>query len=180
MAASLSLLTACESVETRADNSRAAYQQSTAVNPFIRENYKAADALLAQLSGKLRAEQPLIIATTVNINALEQSSTLGRLISEQVAARFSQSGLKLIEIKFRDSMYVKQDQGELMLTREINEIARKQNSQAVIVGTYGESTDDVFVNLKVIQPNTNIVLAVHDFAIPKNKNVISLLRSKPL
>ena len=118
----------------------------------------------------------MIVATAVNIDVLEKSSTLGRLISEQVAARFTYAGHRMIEMKFGNAVYMKRDQGELMLTREISNLAKNHDAQAVIVGTYGESQDFVSVNLKVIQPTSNVVLAVHDYTLPRDNNIKSLLR----
>jgi len=143
-------------------------------NQFIASNYKAADALLAQLSGKL-LDQPLIMATVVNIDALEQTATLGRLISEQVSTRMSQGGLKMLEMKLRNSVYLKRNAGEMMLTREIGEVAQNHNAQAIVVGSYAETSDMVFINIKVIQPNTNFVLAAHDYALAKEGIVRSML-----
>ena len=150
--------------------------ETASANPFIPANYRAADSLLAQLKNHLSQSQPMIVATMVNIDALEKSSTLGRLVSEQVSARFSQAGYSMVEMKFRNNIYIKQDQGELLLTREIKNVAQSHNAQAVIVGTYGESGDMVFINLKVIQPATNVVLAVHDYALPLDSNIRSMLR----
>ncbi|MBA1264502.1 FlgO family outer membrane protein [Stutzerimonas stutzeri] len=144
-------------------------------SPFIRANHQAADALLQQLPG---GGSTMIIATLVNIDALERSSTMGRLVSEQVSARFTQAGNRMVEMKFRNSVYISRSQGELMLTREIHELASAHNAQAVIVGSYGESKDYVFINLKVIQPNTNLVLAVHDYALPIDENMRTMLRNK--
>ena len=146
-------------------------------NPFISTNYKAADALIAQIGSKLNPAQAMIIATVVNIDDLNNSSTFGRLVSEQVSARFSQANFSMIEMKFRDYVYMKQDQGELLLTREIKDVAKNHNAQAVIVGTYALSGDEIFVNLKVIQPTTNIVLAVHDYAFPMDGNLKSMSRT---
>jgi len=147
-------------------------------NPLIPANYKAADALLAQLSPTPSKSQPLIIATVVNIDNLDQSSTLGRLTSEHVSARFTKAGYRMIELKYRNSIYVKRSQGELMLTREIKELAHSHDAQAVIVGTYGQSDDFVYVNLKVIQPATNIVLAVQDYVLPLDSSTKALLRTR--
>jgi TolB-like protein len=148
-------------------------------NPFIPANYRAADALLMQLNNSLPAgNSTLIVATLVNIDALENSSTLGRLVSEQILTRFTLAGYRMIEMKFRSNIYMLQGQGELMLTREIHELASSHSAQAVIVGTYGESKDYIFVNLKVIQPQTNVVLAVHDYALPLDDNTRSMLRTK--
>jgi len=134
-------------------------------------NYKAADVLTAQLNGKLNPAQPLIVATLVNIDDLNNSSTFGRLTSEQVSARFTKAGYNMIEMKFRDFVYMKHDQGELLLTREIKDVAKTHNAQAVILGTYAITGDNLYVNLKVIQPNTNIVLAVHDYSFPMSQSL---------
>lgn len=147
-------------------------------NSFIAANYKATDTLTAQLKGKINPAQPLIVATIVNIDDLNSSSTFGRLASEQVSARFTQTGYSMIEMKFRDFVYMKQDQGELLLTREIKDVAKTHNAQAVIVGTYALSGDTVFVNLKVIQPSTNIVLAVHDYDFDMNANLKLITKSQ--
>lgn len=145
-------------------------------SPFISNNYRAADALISQLGNRLNSSQPVIVATIVNIDALSSSSTFGRLVSEQVSGRFSQANYSMVEMKFRGDVYMKQDQGELLLTREIKNVAQSQNAQAVIVGTYAESGDTVFVNLKVIQPNTNIVMAVNDYAFPLDNNIRTMLK----
>ena len=92
-------------------------------------------------------------------------------------ARFTLAGHRMIEMKFRSNVYMARDQGELMLTREIRDIASSHNAQAVIVGTYAQSSDLVFVNLKVIQPETNVVLAVHDYALPLDNMTRSMLRA---
>lgn len=171
------VLTACVGDPTAVANKPEPTYVSTARNPFIATNYKATDALIAQLGNRLNPAQPMIIATIVNIDDLASSSTFGRLVSEQVSARFSQASYSMIEMKFRDYVYMKQDQGELLLTREIKDVAKNYNAQAVIVGTYALSGDSIFVNLKVIQPSTNVVLAVHDYLFPMDTNLKSMTKT---
>ncbi len=164
---------------TEATNARKqpSYEQAAA-NPLIPANYAAASALLDRMQGRLALEQPLIVATVVNIDALDSSSTLGRVISEQVSARFTLAGLHMVEMKFRNNVYMARDQGEMMLTRELRDIASSHHAQAVIVGTYAQSSEMVFVNLKVIQPETNIVLAAHDYVLPLDAMTSSMLKSR--
>lgn len=145
-------------------------------NQFIDANYKAADSLRHQLTGKLSADKPLIMATIVNIDALEQTTTLGRLVSEQLSTRLAQGGLSMVEMKLRNNVYLKRNQGELMLTREIGEVATAHNAQAIVVGSYAETSDMVFINVKVIQPNTNFVLAGQDYVLAKESIVRSMLQ----
>ncbi len=154
--------------------------QKPTANYFISANYRAAESLMEQLRehGRLPPRTTLLMGTLVNIDALERSSTLGRLISEQVSARFSQADYRMVEMKFGKSIYISQGQGELMLTREIHELADSYAAPAVIVGTYGESRDHLFINLKVIQSNTNVILAVHDYALPMDNNVRAMLNRR--
>ncbi len=166
------LLSACAS----APPPRLPDYSSVSANAFVAANYRAADVLLAQLHGKLAEDKTVIMATVVNIDSLDYSSTLGRLVSEQVSTRLAQGGLRMIEMKLRNNVYLKRDQGELMLTREIGEVAHAHNAQAVVVGSYAETRDTVFVNLKVIQPATNQVLAGHDFVLAKEATIRSMLQ----
>lgn len=157
-------------------NTSAPTWEEAGSNEFIPTNYAAANALISQAKARgLEIDRPLIAATLVNINALEESSALGRIVTEQISGQFSRSGYKMIEMKFRENVYVKQNVGELVLTREIQQLAQTHKAQAVIVGTYAESDRFVFVNLKVIRPTDNVILASHDYAVPLNKMVRSLL-----
>ena len=166
------MLAACSSTPPKEEANYATISS----NQFIESNYKAADSLMHQLSGKLAVDKPLIMATVVNIDALEQTTTLGRLVSEQLSTRLAQGGLNMVEMKLRNSVYLKRNQGELMLTREIGEVATAHNAQAIVVGSYAETSDMVFINIKVIQPNTNFVLAGQDYVLAKEGIVRSMLQ----
>lgn len=145
---------------------------------FIETNYRNTDALIAQTSQSLSSKQALIMTTVVSIDKLERSSTLGRLISEQVSGRLTQRGYTMSEIKLRSNLYINKDQGELMLTREIKELATNHDAQAVVVGTYALSQQLVFVNLKIIQPSSNTIMASVDYALPLDGNMRALLGRK--
>ena len=151
--------------------------EDAANSELIAANYKAANALIAQSRLSLALEQPVMMATVVNINQLETSSAFGRLVSEHISAKFSQSGFKMIEMKARKNVYMKRNEGELLLTREIKDIAAEHNAQAIVVGLYAVSTDTVFVNVKVIHPNGNQVLAAYDYAVPYDSNNRALLQT---
>ncbi|WP_338763353.1 FlgO family outer membrane protein [Massilia sp. METH4] len=171
IALATALLAGCSSTPPKDEANYA----TVSSNQFVNANYKAAEALLSQLNGKLAADKPLIMATIVNIDALDQTSTLGRLISEQISTRMAQGGVKMLEMKLRNSVYLKRNQGELMLTREIGEVAQTHSAQAVVVGSYAETSDMVFINVKVVQPQSNFVLAGHDYVLAKEGIVRSML-----
>jgi len=179
LALALTLCLAGCTTFSRQPGYRAASYASMAESDLILASYRAADTLLAQAEGRLSLESPIIVATLVNINALEESSPLGRLIAEQLGARLAQQGFKVVELKIRQKLYMKRDEGELMLTRAIEDIAQQHEAQAIMIGTYTEGVDRVFINLKLTQIDSNIALAATDYALPLDMNVRALLYRKP-
>ena len=186
LATSSLLLGACESVPKTGTPPEPTYEQAQN-NAFNAANYTAVAELLkrypaapvsANNFSNNGGNAPFIVATLVNIDQLEQSSTLGRLISEQVASRMTQLGHGVLELKVRNGIYMKRNEGELLLTREIKEVATTHNAQAVIVGTYAESSALVYVNLKIVNPVTSVVLAAYDYALPLDKQIQSLIRKR--
>lgn len=144
---------------------------------FIRKNQVAVDQLAGQLGqGKVQKDYPVIVASVVSMNQLNRTSTFGRLLSEQVSARFSQLQYQVVEPKLRGDLMIRED-GEFLMTRELKEIAKSVSAQAVVVGTYVETSQDIFVNLKVVQPETNYVLAATSYAIPLAKDVAVMLKN---
>lgn len=179
------LLAACESTpryQSPAAQAEPTYEEARN-HPLRQVNYAAADELLKRIpfaytsSNRPGAgDAPIIVATLANIDALDQSSTLGRTISEQVASRVAQMGRSVIELKVRNGIYIKRNEGEFLLTRELKEVAAAHKAQGVIVGTYAESASFVHVTLKVVDPSTSLVLAAHDYTLPLDKQIKSMLK----
>ncbi|PPD13251.1 FlgO family outer membrane protein [Methylophilus sp.] len=144
---------------------------------FIKKNQVAVDQLAGQLGqGKVQKDYPVLVASVVSMNQLNRTSTFSRLLSEQVSARFSQLQYQVVEPKLRGDLMIRED-GEFLMTRELKEIAKSVSAQAVVVGTYVETSQDIFVNLKVVQPETNHVLAAASYAIPMAKDVTGMLKN---
>lgn len=143
---------------------------------LIEVNERATDALL--LHAVLDANQPVLVATLVNVDRLNESSRLGRIFSEQIAGRMVQRGLRVTEVKLRESLVLHRDQGELLLSREAREVSQAQNAQAVVLGTYAMSASMLYLSLKLVNPMGNHVVAAHSYAVPVDENVRMLLTGR--
>lgn len=143
---------------------------------LIEVNERAADTLLQ--TAPLDASKPVLVATLVNVDRLTESSRLGRMFSEQIAARLVQRGLRVTEVKLRENLLLSRDQGELLLSREVREVSQAQDAQAVVVGTYAVSSTVVYINLKLVNPVGNTVVAAHNYAVPMDENVRALLAGR--
>lgn len=147
---------------------------------IIEANHQAADMLL---QGGLAergpdTERAVLVATLVNVDRLNESSRLGRIFSEQIAGRLVQRGLRVTELKLRDSVALRRDQGELLLSREAWEVSQSHDAQAVVVGTYAVSATALYVSLKLVKPEGNTVVAAHNYAVPMDDNVRALLTGR--
>ncbi|MEY2633749.1 MAG: hypothetical protein RIR00_2403 [Pseudomonadota bacterium] len=179
-------LSACETTPKSVNQGPEPTYEQAQNNTFTAVNYQAVDELLkryalpSHASNSASVSAPFIVATVVNIDQLEQSSTLGRLISEQITSRMAQLGQDVVELKIRNGIFVKRNEGEFLLTREIKEMALAHKAQAVIIGTYAESLSFIYVSLKVVNPANSKILAAYDYALPLDKQIRSMMRKGSL
>jgi len=149
-------------------------------DPFIQTNYQATDALIASISPThdFPSDATMLVATLVELDSLTESSALGRSISEQVQARLTQRGYSVIEMKLRGQMVMKKNQGELMLSRELQDLRKTHQAEAVVVGTYTLAKNFVYINLKMINAD-NVAIGAHSYALPLDRNVRAMLNKQP-
>ncbi len=152
----------------------------SATVPFhhvLTANYAAADTLTAGFRKKSKGSSGILLAASfVNINHLKESSPLGRLISEQIASRMAQNGLRLLEMKLRqNSIYIKEGKGEFLLSREIKEISKSHNSDFVLVGTYTLAEKSIFISARIVNTADNVIITACDYELARDYQVESLL-----
>lgn len=151
--------------------------EEAANSRLIQANYDNVDALLASTRAHaLDRQLPVVVATLVNVDALTESSRFGRALSEQISTRFTKLGYAVVELKLRENIFVRQGEGEFLLSREVRDISLNHKAQAVVVGTYAEGRDYVYINLKLIGIHDNVVIGAHDYVLPLDSNIKSLLK----
>jgi TolB-like protein len=152
---------------------------ATPPNPdLVMESYRAADALLEQVPWLRDSRQPLLTATFVNVNSLENSSGLGRIVAEQVSSRFAQKGYTMIEVKLRTDIFIKEEAGEFVLSRALRDISRSHNVAAVIAGTYAVGKSSVYVSARLIRAADSLILAGYDYSLPLGPDTKAMLASQ--
>lgn len=143
---------------------------------MVEASYRATDALLQTVA--LDPVQPVVVTTLVNVDQSSESSRLGRIVAEQIAGRMVQRGLRVTELKLREPLVMRRDQGELLLSRELREVGQVHGAQAVVVGSYAVSARQLYISLKLVNPLGNAVVAAHDYAVPMDDDVRSLLAER--
>ena len=149
--------------------------QDAQISEFTQSNYAAVDKLVSGTAVPVVKDVPLLIATIVNIDALNQSSRFGRLISEQVATRLTQLGYNVVEMKLRSDVYIKEGTGEMLLSRDVRDLSKSYNAQAVVVGNYAVAAGYVYLTLKTVTVTDNRVVGAVNYLLPLTENNKALL-----
>jgi len=136
---------------------------------------REASGQLIKKTGKLSRQAPLLAATFADIDDLQQSSTFGRMLSEQFSSALTGEGFPVIEVKMRENLFMKERTGELILSRKLDSLVQAHDAQAVLLGTYAVGGSHVYVNVRLVRTRDNIILGSHDFSLPLNRDIKAML-----
>ena len=153
------------------------YQALGNDSDLIETTYQAVDRLTQNIPDiALPAKGRILVTTVANIDKLDSSSSFGRLLSEQLAARFVQHGFHTIEARLDNKLTMISHTGEFVLSRKQRELGQKQLADVAIVGTYAEAKDTVYVTLKMLNFNNSKVLSSYAYTLPIGPNTAMLLQ----
>ena len=150
------------------------YQNAEASN-FLASSQDAIAKLAANVNPGNVGTGPVLVATVVNVNNMGTSSPLGRTLSEIYANQMAAKGFHVKEVKLRGDLYVREGTGELMLSREMRDIARSQNAAMVLVGTFSPAANFTYVSLKLVRTEDSRIVRGYDYALPNDRDVQRLL-----
>ncbi|MCK5877526.1 MAG: hypothetical protein KAG43_07820 [Candidatus Marithrix sp.] len=142
---------------------------------LISNSYYAADKLI-QGAVSVPKTTNLLVTSIADIDNLSYSTTLGRLIGEQLAARFTQQGYTVTEAKFNDNLKMIPRNGEFVLSRELRDMKGYSWADTVVTGTYAIGKDKLYITLKLLDFATSKVLSSYAYTLPKGKNTLTLLQ----
>lgn len=151
--------------------------QSAETSNFLASSQEAINNLTANVPTQSTGTGPVLVATIVNVNNTGASSPLGRTLSEVYANQMVARGFHVKEVKLRSDLYVREGTGELMLSREMRDIARSQNASMVVVGTFSPAANFTYVSLKLVRTEDSRIIAGHSYALPNYRDVTRLINA---
>jgi len=172
--AAAAVLAGCNSAPQNVGRTEPTYQDA-ATAPLLQNSREAVSKLTAGFDLNALGGGPVLVATVVNVNDLSRSAPLGRTLSEQYASQMAALGFNVKEVKLRGDIFVKEGAGELLLSREITDIARSYNASLVLVGTYSPAANFTYVSLKLVRTEDSRIIRGHDYALPNDRDVQRLL-----
>jgi hypothetical protein len=136
---------------------------------MIEMSHKLADAMVAELMkndpGYLRS-RPILVTNFVQRSNIEGSSEWGLLLADHVSSRLSQHGFVVIEPKLRRDLAIREQEGEFILTRDLDRLPKEYRAYAVVTGTYTKTRQSVDFTTRLVQIQNQRVLASVDARMP--------------
>lgn len=132
---------------------------------LIGTSHHAAESLMTQSNYLKQDLKPIIVTSVADIMDINTSSSLGLMISEQIADCFVQYGFPVVDVRARHDLRV-YEEGEYFLSRDILKISKEHAAGAALVGTYSVGKNHVYVSTRLVRPADNRILASYDFELP--------------
>lgn len=101
----------------------------------------------------------------VNMDDLEQTSSFGRLMAEQMIFEFNQRGFAVCEYHAPKHISVRDGDGDFYLTRALGDVDLSGGG-LVIAGTYYADKQAIIVNARLIRPSDGRVLRTANAVLP--------------
>ncbi len=137
--------------------------------------YVITDTLINNAQTPLSLEQIILVSCFVDVNNVERTSSFGRMLAEQMASRLAQNGYMVVEMKLRTSLYIKEREGEFLLSRRLKDIQKAHDAQAVVVGTYMVSPKDLYLSARIVRAQDAKIISSCDAKIPLTEDLKATL-----
>ncbi|MCG8324102.1 MAG: FlgO family outer membrane protein [Thiotrichales bacterium] len=171
---SVLLLTACSTIDEL--TSPLLSSPVTSDIDLVNANKQAATQLVGKKHDIISQEKSVISSTFVNLDNLEQTTPMGRLLSEQISAELTRLGYQMVELKLRqDEVLIQELEGEFVLTRDTEKLMLEHDAQAFLIGTYTVASNTMYVTSRLVNPNDNTVISAHNYNIALGPNALTLI-----
>lgn len=119
---------------------------------------------------------PIGVTTLVSLDDLYATSSFGRMYSEQLISELTMKGYEVVELRHTDALQFMNNTGEFALSRDTGTVKGSRNLGGVLVGTYTVSPERVYVNVRLVDPKTSVVLSAGSVEMDKTKEIGRMLR----
>jgi len=136
------------------------------------------EELALQLTSGLRGAgggQRLLLTTVVDLDNLYEPTRFGRTLTEALSTSLFRHGFGVVEVRKSAELLIRDNRGELMLTRDARLLAKQQQAGAVLTGTYALTPQTVIINLKLIEAGSQEVLSVAGLELQRSRSINHLL-----
>jgi hypothetical protein len=138
-----------------------------------------ADQLLAGIPNDALEGFVALPTSFVDQNDFASSSPLGRYLTEGLTYEFNQRGFPVREYRTDGVITMRDDTGETTLERKGKLATAKGRHNALILGTYHQDPDAIFVNARLVRSSDGIVMRTGQIMLAPNAVTLRMTNAAP-
>ncbi len=138
------------------------------------------DELREKATRSIPKNSLILVSTLLNVNDLHETSAFGRIISDQIASSFHNSGYRIIGMELPIDLFMMKKGGALHLSDEIKTIIKPYNAAVIVGGVYAPGKRNTYVSLRIVDLYTKNIISSTDIAVPMGPDARKLLLSEKL
>ncbi|RKF19613.1 hypothetical protein DBZ36_03870 [Alginatibacterium sediminis] len=107
--------------------------------------------------GSIRSSDRVVIASIVDLDALDNTSAFGRQLAESLHAALTMQQVQVIEPRITGKLLTDVGEGEFAMSRDAEKLTQRHQITHMLVGTYQESNEGKHVNFRIVNTKSNNV-----------------------
>lgn len=141
-------------------------------------DYLARQLVANRQSGTAVQGERIILTSMVSLDDLYETSAFGRTMTESLSTTLFKYGFRVAEIRKAPSVFVRSQEGELVLSRDVALLAGSQAVHGIISGTYSLTPTTVIINVRLLDATSQEVLSVAGMELQRTRSVNYLLTER--
>ncbi|MGZ8190458.1 MAG: FlgO family outer membrane protein [Methylococcaceae bacterium] len=145
---------------------------------LVEVSYDAVCELKDRLTRTIPKNSLIVVSTLLNVDNLNKTSAFGRIVSDQIASAFHQSGYQIIGMEMPIDLFVMNEDGKIKLSDEHKAMLKHYQAAVIVGGVYAPGKKNSYVSLRVVDLNTKYAISSTDFSIAMGPDAKKLMEPK--
>ncbi|MDI5922774.1 FlgO family outer membrane protein [Halomonas sp. LR5S13] len=143
-----------------------------------------ADALDDTMHGMVEAfpdltdRGPMIMASFIDVDGTGRASPFDRIAAELSAAALAREGMQVREVLLEGRQLLEVSGSDGLLTRQVRRLGSREGARTLLIGTYAQGHDRLYLALRVVELRTDRVLGSSSLSLALDGNLRELLRAR--
>lgn len=147
---------------------------------FVAKSYAATDDLQEKIRYKIPKNSLIVVSTLLNVDNLNQTSSFGRIISDQIASAFSNLGYQVMGMEMPIDLFIMKEGGRFHLSDETKAMLRHYHASTLVGGVYAPGKHTGYVSLRMVDISSKNIIATTDFSVPMGPDAKMMMKPKDL
>lgn len=117
---------------------------------LVEVSYDATCVLKDKLTRTLPKNSLVVVSTLLNVDNLNKTSSFGRIISDQIASAFHNSGYQIIGMEMPIDLFVMQEKGALHLSDETKAVLKPYRPAVIVGGVCAPGKKNAYVSFRIV------------------------------